>query len=72
MTAIEKAEMKLKAANLRILAASQSENAAAHRRQAERPAYPGQAGICLSKADVIDGFALRSLAQAELIEAQIA
>jgi len=70
MTEIEKAETKIKAANLRIFAASQAENAAAHRRQATHPLYPGQAGICEGKAQVIDGFSARSLAQAELLEAQ--
>ena len=70
MTNIERSELKVKAANLRILAASQTANAAAHRRQALHPAYAGQAEICENKAVMIDGFAARSLASAELLEAQ--
>ena len=72
MTAVENAEAKVKAANLRILAASQAEHAAAYRRQAQRPIYPAQSGICAGKAAEMDGYAARSLAQAELLEAQAA
>ena len=71
MTEQEKAELRLKAANLRILAASQTANASAHRRQAEHPAYSGQEDICYRKADTIDAFAARSIAEAELLEARI-
>ncbi len=72
MNAIEKAEAKVKAANLRILAAGQRANAAAHMRQAGHPIYPGQDMVCISKAAQIEAFAARSEAQADLIEAQIA
>lgn len=57
---------------MRVLAASQRSNAAAHRRQAEHPIYPGQDMVCLGKADQIDAFAARSEAQADLIESEIA
>jgi len=62
------AEKRLEAAKLRVLAASQRANAAAHRRQAENPIYPGQEMICLNKADQIEAFAARSEAQADLME----
>lgn len=65
-----KAEAKLKAANLMVLAVNQRSNAAAHRRQAGKPIYPGQTEICMDKADHIDAFAMRSEAQAELILSQ--
>jgi hypothetical protein len=71
MTAIEAAQRKIEAANFRILAAGQRQNAEAHRRQATHPIYPGQEMICAGKADMIDGFAARSEAQAELLDAQI-
>ena len=64
-----KAEKKLKAAKLRILAAGQRARAAGYRRQAEHPAYPGQDTICLNKADEMDAFAARSEAEAEILEA---
>lgn len=70
MTKIEQAHARLNAANLRVLAASQRANAEAHRRQATHPIYPGQETVCLGKADMIDGFAARSEAQADLIEAE--
>ena len=70
MTKTEKAEARLKAANLRILAVSQRANAEAHRRQALKPIYPGQETICLNKADMIDAYAARSEARADLIEAE--
>ena len=63
------AEKNLKIANLRILAASQRANAAAHRRQALKPIYPGQSDICMSKADQIEAFAARTEAQADLLAA---
>ena len=65
----EQAQKKLEAASLRVLAASQRQSAAAHRRQAGRPIYPGQDIICLGKADQIDAFAARSEAQADLLDA---
>ena len=70
MDKITQAQARLKAANLRILAAGQRANADAHRRQANHPIYTGQSEICMIKADQIDAFASRSEAQAELIEAE--
>ena len=64
------AQAKVKAANLRILAAGQRARGDAHRRQANHPMYSGQSEICMSKADQIDAFAARSEAQADLIEAE--
>ena len=64
-----KAEKKLKAAKLRILAAGQRARAAGYRRQAAHPAYPGQEIICLEKADEIAAVAARSEAEANLIDA---
>jgi len=64
-----KAEKKLKAAKLRILAAGQRARAAGYRRQAAHPAYPGQEIICLNKADEMDAVAARSEAEADLIDA---
>ena len=63
-----KAEKKLKAAKLRILAAGQRARAAGYRRQAAHPAYPGQEIICLDKADEIAALAARSEAEADLLE----
>jgi len=63
-----KAEKKLKAAKLRILATGQKAKAAGYRRQAEHPAYPGQDLVCLNKADEMDAYAARSEAEADLIE----
>ena len=63
-----KAEKKLKAAKLRILAAGQRAMAAGYRRQAMHPAYPGQDTICLDKADQVAALAARSEAEANLIE----
>ena len=64
-----KAEKKLKAAKLRILAAGQRARAAGYRRQAMHPAYPGQEMICLDKADAVDALAVRTNAEADLLEA---
>ena len=63
-----KAEKKLKAAKLRILAAGQKAKAAGYRRQAAHPVYPGQDLVCLNKADEMDAFAARSEAEADLLE----
>ena len=68
---IDAAKARLKAANLRVLAAHQQVNADAHFRQAAHPIYPGQAGICTGKGNVIAAHAARTLAEADLIEAQI-
>ena len=64
-----KAEKKLKAAKLRILAAGQRARAAGYRRQAAHPVYPGQDTICLDKADQIAALAAREEAEADLIDA---
>ena len=64
-----KAEVKVKAANLRFLAANQRAMAAGYRRQALHPAYPGQEIICLNKAEEIAALAARSEAEADLLEA---
>ena len=67
---IKKAIANLKVAKLRVLAANQRSAAAAHIRQAKQPIYPGQAEICLDKAATINAYADRTLAQADLIEAE--
>ena len=64
-----KAEKKLQAANLRFLAANQRSMAAGYRRQAMHLAYPGQEMICLDKADAVDALAVRTNAEADLLEA---
>ena len=63
------AEKKLQAANLRLLAANQRSMAAGYRRQAEHPVYPGQDTICLDKADAVDALAVRTNAEADLLDA---
>ena len=65
---MKKAEKKLKAAKLRILATGQRARAAGYRRQAAHPVYPGQDTICLDKADQITALAARSEAEADLLE----
>ena len=69
-TTMEKttAEVKVKAAKLRILAAGQKARAAGYRRQAMHPVYPGQDTICLDKADQVAALAARSEAEANLLE----
>jgi hypothetical protein len=69
-TETERAELRAKAANLRCLAAQQDANAAAHRRQAGHPIYPGQEGICDGKAAQIEAYAAKSRADADLLDAQ--
>ena len=64
-----KAEKKLKAAKLRILAAGQRARAAGYRRQAVHPVYPGQDTICLDKADQIAALAAREEAEAAILDA---
>ncbi len=64
------AKARVAAAQKRILACSQRDNAAAARRQAEHPAYPGQEMICIGKAEQIEAFAARTMAEADLIEAE--
>lgn len=72
MDAVERAQKKLEAAKLRTRAAHQHSNAAAHRRQAGRPAYPGQAEICMDKAATIEALAAKNEAKAELLDAEAA
>jgi hypothetical protein len=70
MTEIEKLEAAVVVAKLRVLAEAQRANAAAHRRQAQKPAYDGQAEICELKARQLDATAAESAARADLVEAQ--
>ena len=63
------AEERVKAAKLKILATGQRARAAGYRRQAMHPAYPGQEIICLNKADEMDALAVRTNAEADLIDA---
>ena len=63
-----KAEKKLKAAKLRILATGQRARAAGYRRQAEHPAYPGQDLICMGEADAVDALAAWTETDADLLE----
>jgi len=67
---IKKAEAKVAAAQKRILACSQRDMAAASMRQASHPAYIGQDIICAGKADRANAYAMRTEAEADLIEAQ--
>ena len=67
---VEAAQKREDAAKLRRLAAGQQANANAHRQQAERPAYPEQAGICVEKASRIEAFAGENIAKAERLEAE--
>ena len=69
---VEKAKMRLQAANKRVLAAHQMESAAAYDRQAMNPAYDDQSIICLGKADITRAYAQRTIAEAELLEAHAA
>ena len=68
--AIKKAELRLAAASKRVHAAHQMANAAAHDRQATNPIYEGQSMICMVKADTIRAYAARTLAEADLLDAQ--
>jgi len=68
-TRMEKAEKKLQATQLRLLAAKQRTMAVGYRRQAAHPIYSGQDLICLSKADEIIALAAQSEAKADLLEA---
>ena len=70
MTEIERAQRRLEAANLRVLAAGQRENARAHERQAGHPIYPGQDVICMDKAARILAMAERNEALATLKEVE--
>ncbi len=67
---IAQAKAKIAAAQKRILACSQRDYAAAARRQATHPAYPGQEEICMGKAEQLEAFAARTMAEADLIEAE--
>lgn len=64
------AEARLEAARKRVWAAHQRDNAAAHMRQAAKPAYPGQEDFCINKAAIISALAAQTDAEAELIEAK--
>lgn len=63
-------EARHEAAELRLRAASQMEQAARYRRQANTPIYDGQAEICRSKAEQVEALAAKNRAKADLIEAQ--
>jgi hypothetical protein len=65
------AQAKLAAANKRVLAAHQRENASAYMRQASNPAYEGQEMICTGKANTALAHAARTEAEADLIEAKV-
>ena len=67
MEAVKKRE---EAAKLRLLAASQKSNAAAHLRQADNPIYPGQSAICIDKAAIIEALADKNLATAARLDAE--
>ena len=68
---IKQAEARLKAANLRVLAAQQAEMAAAYHRQSSRPAYPGQEMICAGKAQIVEALSAQTMARANFIEADL-
>jgi len=67
---IKIAEARLKAAELRVRAADMDTNRAAHIRQAETPAYDGQAEVCVGKAGQIGARAEHLRAEADLITAR--
>lgn len=64
------AKARLEAAQLRTRAAHQEDQAAAYRRQAAKPAYDGQAEICLGKAATVDALAAENRAKANLVDAE--
>ena len=64
------AEAKLEAAKLMLHANCQQQGAMAHMRQAERPAYSGQAEICISKAATWAAHAEITRARAGLVLAK--
>lgn len=61
------ARARLKAAELRALAAAQDDAAAEHQRQARAAKYDGQAGICIRKASLAQALANISRAEADLV-----
>lgn len=67
---IRKAKARLAAAELRIRACQQDDQAAGYFRQMQSPAYPDQAMVCAGKAAGAQAFAARTRAQADLIEAE--
>lgn len=68
---IRKAKARLAAAELRIRACQQDDQAAGYSRQMQSPAYPpDQAMVCAGKAAEAQAFAARTRAQADLIEAE--
>ena len=68
---IKQAEARLKAANLRVLAAQQAEMAAAYHRQSSRLAYPGQEMICAGKASIVEALSAQTMARADLVGVKI-
>ncbi|MDD5010503.1 MAG: hypothetical protein PHQ00_00095 [Phycisphaerae bacterium] len=67
---LEAAKKREEAAKLRSLVASQKDNAAAHLRQSQKPAYAGQAEICTGKAAQFESIADKNLATAKRLEAE--
>jgi len=67
---IKKAEARLHAANLRVIAAHQRDDAQRYYRQASHPAYEGQIERCIGKGKKAEAIAAENEAKADLIEAQ--
>jgi len=67
---IERAKVKVAAAEKRVFAAQQREMSAAYFRQAEHPIYAGQEIICANKGAVVEALAAKTEAEADLMEAQ--
>ena len=67
---VEQARARVKAAELRVRAASMDQCTAGYSRQASNPIYDGQSEICMGKAAEQQAFADRVRAQADLIEAE--
>ena len=63
-------QARFKSAELRTRAAHQDQNAAAHTRQAAKPIYDGQSGICMGKAAIIESLAAKTRAEADLMDAE--
>lgn len=61
---------RLKAAEMRVRAAHQDEQAAGATRQASKPAYDGHAEICMGKAAIIQSLAVKTRAKTDLLEAE--
>jgi hypothetical protein len=67
---VQMAEARLKAAQLRVLAASQRSMASSYLAQAARPSYDGQSEICATKSAEVQSLAERTEAEADLIIAK--